>query len=75
MTSHIAFRTLIRQKFSISENVVVSQQICNPENIELLLKDKDTRKQISHAKPKKSWNNYVVFALSANIEQQNCIIR
>ena len=55
--------------------MLFSQQICNPENIELLLKDKDTRKQISHARPKKSWNNYVVFALSANIEQQNCIVR
>ena len=45
MTSHNALRTFIRQESSITKNVLDSQQIYNPENIELLLDDK-----ISYAK-------------------------
>ena len=40
MTSHNALRTFIRQESSITENVLVSQQICNTENTELLLNEK-----------------------------------
>ena len=40
MTSHNALRTFIWQESSMIENVLVLQQICNPENIELLLDDK-----------------------------------
>ena len=39
-TSHIAFGAFTTKESSITENVFVSQQICNPENIELLLDDK-----------------------------------
>ena len=81
MTSHNALRTFIRQESSITKNVLDSQQIYNPENIELLLDDK-----VSYAKKRfkpMQENKYhtqnlrekELEQLCANIKQQNCIIQ
>ena len=83
MSSHNGLGKFTRKESSITENVLVSQQICNPENIELLLDDKifyaektfkPTQENKSHIQNLKG-ARAIMRTLLANIEQQNLIIR